>query len=132
MRLCPNCGQEVAESKAFCQNCGADMNTAWPPPPEDGTKEAGTAEPETRLLTGNAKGDFALGLFCSFILLFVAGLGLLVLPIIYLVLRNKFKPYVMFARGIGWGALVGWGVTLGAIAVCTYMISQNIRQGTPL
>jgi hypothetical protein len=39
LRPCPNCGHEVAEGKAFCPNCGADMNTAWPPPPEGKTPE---------------------------------------------------------------------------------------------
>ena len=30
---CPNCHQLVSDGRPICPNCGADVSSAWPPPP---------------------------------------------------------------------------------------------------
>jgi hypothetical protein len=54
--------------------------------------------------------------------LFVGGLGVLVMPILYFVLRPS-APFL--ARGIGYGWLVTLALLLGAFALCFYGLSHE-------
>ena len=117
---CPNCGQLWPENAPACPNCGFLRPAVWPPVPT-GQVSAATAPP--RLVTGNAKGDIALGLGISVVSYAIFGLGLVLLPILYLILNSRFP---VFARGLGYGWLGGIALAFGAFLICTaYVFSPH-------
>lgn len=98
MKLCPNCNQPVGSS-AFCPNCGADLRIKIP----------------EKLLTHAAGVDIFLGIVIGLALIATFGVGLLVVPILWLTLRGS---YASLARGFGISVLVVVALFLGAIALC--------------
>lgn len=66
--------------------------------------------PPNRLLTGRAWSDMTLGILLTFFSVFVVGIGLIAMPILYFMLRATFP---MFTRGIGYGLLGALMVTSG-------------------
>ncbi|MDQ2686817.1 MAG: zinc ribbon domain-containing protein [Armatimonadota bacterium] len=118
--LCPNCRKPVGAGVTVCPNCGASM----PLPPMAGTAlpTSVPAPPAPRLLTGNAVGDFILGMLASILAVAVAGLGILVMPILYFVLRPTLP---VFARGIGYTMLLVGVLLLGAFGYCMYALTYQ-------
>ena len=117
---CPNCGQLWPENAPACPNCGFLRPAVWPPTP---TGQVSAAPAPPRLATGTATGDIALGLGISVISYAIFGLGLVLLPILYLTLNSRFP---VFARGLGYGWLGGIGLAFGAFLICTaYMFSPH-------
>lgn len=116
---CPNCGQPWPENAPACPNCGLLRPAVWPPPP------GGSAAPSPvplRLVTGKAAGDIALGVFLSLLSFALAGLGVVLMPILYFVFQPRFP---VFARGLGFGWLTGMALILGAFAVCVAVVSRG-------
>lgn len=74
------------------------------------------------LLTKSAAGDVALGVVITLASLFVGGLGILVMPILYFALRPSAP---LFARGIGYGVLVMLALLLGAFGLCLYGLAHE-------
>lgn len=122
---CPNCHQSWPEGAAVCPNCGyvRPASAAWPPPPAG--QAAVPQPPPSRLVTKSAAGDILLGLGVSVLTLLV-GLGFVALPVLYFVLRRQ---YPNFARGLGYGWLVGTVLVLGALAVCVYAFAHSSPNG---
>ena len=110
---CPNCGQLWPENAPACPNCGFLRPVVWPPTP---TGQVSAAPVLSRLITGNAKGDIILGLGISVVSYVIFGLGLVLLPILYLTLNSRFP---IFARGLGYGWLGGIALAFGAFLICT-------------
>ena len=112
---CPNCGTVWTPEAAVCPHCGwLPPGAAWPPAPTGGFVQT-PPPPQGRLLTGKAWADVTLGVFATVLSSFLGGLGLVVMPILYFVLRPGFP---VFARGIGYGLLGVLALILGAIAWC--------------
>ncbi len=82
-----------------------------------------------KLVTGKVAGDIFLGLG-SGLALFCVGIGIVVVPILYFVLRRS-RP--VLARGLGLGGLTGVALLLmlllGAFAFCLFDISQMPKKG---
>lgn len=121
--LCPNCHSPVGAGVPLCPNCGASM----PLPPTPGQAPLPGAfgmptPPATRLLTGNAAFDFILGVLATLASVFVAGLGILVMPILYFVLRPTVP---VFARGVGYSLIFVGVLLLGAFAFCLFGLSSS-------
>ena len=113
---CPNCGTIWTPGAAACLHCGwQPPDTAWPPAPTGGFVQPPPPPPPGRLLTGRAWADVTLGVLASLLSSLLGGLGLVVMPILYFVLRPGFP---VFARGIGYGLLGVMALILGAIAWC--------------
>jgi hypothetical protein len=93
---------------------GGTSPSLWPPPPINGPAPR---SPEPRLLTKTVWGDVTLGGVIALVSLFVGGLGLIAMPILYFVLRPTMPA---FARGIGYGFLGTLVLFLGAFALCIY------------
>ena len=110
---CPNCGQLWPENAPVCPNCGFLRPAVWPPVP---IGQASVAPPPPRLVTGSATGDIMFGLGISIVSYAVFGLGLVLLPILYLTLSSRFP---VFARGLGYGLLGGIALAFGAFLICT-------------
>lgn len=126
--LCPNCRNRVEPGVSVCPNCGASMplpptpgQSAWPPA---AVGPGNPASPTPRLLTGNAAFDFVLGVLATLLSFFIAGLGILVMPVLYFVLRPSAP---VFARGIGYTLLLLGILLLGAFAFCLYGVSSSGR-----
>jgi hypothetical protein len=122
MRPCPNCNQPVGEGMALCPHCGQDMRPFWNAAAtqlEMEWKAVGAsvedADARRRRDRWNILFGFltAAGLSCV-IPIFMIGSVLSIL--LYFIMR-KSNP--AFAKGLGWGCLVGF---FGAIAVCTHGI----------
>ena len=118
---CPNCGQPWPENAPACPNCGflRPTGSSWPPAPQ------GAAVPSPvppRLVTGKAAGDIVLGLFLSLLSFALAGLGVILMPVLYFVFQPRFP---VFARGIGFGWLTGMALILGAVAVCFAVVFKG-------
>ncbi len=115
MSHCPNCGTPWMPGAAVCPHCGWQRpDAAWPPAPTGGFVQL-PPPLQGRLLTGRAWADVTLGVLATLLSSLVGGLGIVVMPILYFVLRPGFP---VFARGIGYG-LIGIGaLILGAIAWC--------------
>lgn len=125
--LCPNCRKPVGAGVGVCPNCGASMplppmagQTAWPPAAVGGPGIP--APPAPRLLTGNAVGDFSLGVLLTILSIFIAGLGILVMPVLYFVFRPTLP---VFARGIGYTMIVVGVILLGAFGFCLYALTNT-------
>ena len=116
---CPNCGTPWPENAPACPNCGRLRPAVWPPAPAG--SPAAAPPPATRLVTRSETGDILLGLGVSVAAL-LAGIGFLLLPILYFVLKRQTPT---FARGLGFGWLAGTALLLGALGVCFYALSQN-------
>lgn len=115
MSHCPNCGTVWTPGAAACPHCGwQPPGASWPPAPNGGFVQP-PLPPQGRLLTGKAWADITLGVVSTLLSSFVGGLGLVVMPILYFVLRPNFP---VFARGIGYGLLGILALILGAIAWC--------------
>jgi len=113
---CPNCGTPWTPGAAACPHCGwQPPGAAWPPAPVGGFVPPPPPRPPGRLLTGRAWADMTLGVLATLLSSLVGGLGLVVMPILYFVLRPGFP---VFARGIGYGLLGMGALILGAIAWC--------------
>ena len=135
-RVCPHCGEAVKDAQSVCPSCGTPLGGVWPPPPE-GQQNT----PFVRLPEGaNAVfSGFLLGLTISsgwwvygaqivyaqsyshpvrplllvdFLLFGLPGLGLGTAAF----LRRPKRP--LFARGLGYSALLMLAAMLGAFAVC--------------
>lgn len=123
---CPNCGMPWPPAAPVCPNCGyvrPDI-PSWPPPP-GGQPSLPAMPPPVKLVTGNAAGDIVLGVGVSLASFFV-GIGILVIPIMYFVLR---RPYPVLARGLGFGWLTGAVLLLGALALCVVGLSHRSWNG---
>ena len=121
---CPNCGTSWPPEATVCPDCGYIRPSipAWPPPPTGPGAVASPPPPAPRLVTGKAWGDVTLGIGLSLVSYFLACAGFLVMPILYLTLKPK---YPVFARGIGYGLLVGMALLLGAFVWCLGYQSIN-------
>lgn len=116
MSHCPNCGTAWPPGAAACPHCGwQPPGASWPPAPTSGFVQPPPPPAPGRLLTGRAWVDMTLGVLATLLSSLVGGLGLVVMPILYFVLRPNFP---VFARGIGYGLLVVGALILGAIAWC--------------
>lgn len=122
MQPCPNCGELVEADKTMCPNCGRSLtpppvpaDDIWPPPPEGFVAPQPTAPPVGKLITGKPWGDYALGIVSGLGSVFMFGIGLPLIPILYFTMR---RTYPMFARGIGHVGLLWLVVLLGAFIVC--------------
>ena len=116
---CPNCGRPWPANAPACPNCGLLRPAVWPPSP------SGSAAPSPvppRLVTGKAAGDIVLGLLLSLLSFALAGLGVVLMPILYFVFQPRFP---VFARGIGFGWLTGMALILGAVAVCFAVVLKG-------
>lgn len=113
---CPNCGTAWPAGVGVCPHCGF-IRPAWPPAPTGQQQPPSPLPP--RLLTAAAWGDLTLGLVICFGANLCFGLGVVVSPILYIILRPK---YPVLARGIGYGILAGVALILGAVAWCFYSI----------
>jgi len=116
---CPNCGTAWPVGVDVCAHCGFVRAPAWPPAP---TGQPPPLPPAPRLLTGAAWGDMTLGVVIGLGSNLFYGLGLVIAPILYFVLRPK---YPIFTRGIGYGYLAVVALLLGAAAWCFYSVSQH-------
>ena len=112
---CPNCAMPWPGNALVCPNCGyiGPAVPAWPPPIAG--MEIPFAPPAPMLVTGKVWGDMTLGIVISFLSSNFAGIGYIVMPILYFTLRAK---YPVFARGIGFGLLPGLVLILGALTWC--------------
>lgn len=117
----PNCGTVWTPGATVCPHCGGQPpGSVWPPAPVGGFVPVGGVvpalpsppRPPGQLITGKAWADLILGLVATLLSSFLGGLGLVVMPILYFVLRPNFP---VFARGIGYGLLVM--LLLGAVGV---------------
>lgn len=116
MSHCPNCGTAWTPGAAACPHCGwQPPGASWPPAPTSGFVQPPPPPPPGRLLTGRAWVDMTLGVLATLLSSLVGGLGVVVMPILYFVLRPGFP---VFARGIGYGLLGVGALILGAIAWC--------------
>ena len=118
--LCPNCSHPVGTGVSVCPNCGALM--PLPPMAGAGLPAGIPAPPAPRLLTGNAIADFSLGVLVTILSIAIAGLGILVMPVLYFVLRPT-RP--VFARGIGYTMLLVGVLLLGAFGYCMYALTNE-------
>ena len=112
---CPNCGMPWPGDATVCPNCGyiRPALPAWTPAPAG--LESPYLLPPINLITGKTWGDMTLGVVVSFLSCNAIGIGYIAMPILYFVLKPK---YPVFARGIGFGFLVGAVLILGALALC--------------
>jgi len=119
--LCPNCEMPWPLGADVCPHCGYLRSSipAWPPPPTSLVPLP--ALPGPKLVTGTAWGDLTLGIFISFASNLFYGVGLLLSPILYFVLRRSFP---VFARGLGFGFLAGIALLLGALVWCFAALSN--------
>lgn len=116
MTHCPNCGTVWTPGATACPHCGwQPPGSAWPPAPVGGFVPPPPPPPKGRLLTGRVWADVTLGVVVTLLSSLLRGLGLVVMPILYFVLRPNFP---VFARGIGYGLLGVGLLILGAIAWC--------------
>lgn len=103
METCPNCGTSVMSKTVLCPQCGMILHLG----------QMG------KLLTGNRTGDIILGVILGLILVASYGVGIIVIPILFLTLRGS---YVAFARGLGIALMTLLALTglciLGALVVC--------------
>jgi hypothetical protein len=121
---CPNCGLPWPPDATVCPNCGfiRSSTASWPPPPSGFVPTP--LPPVPRLVTGKAWGDVTLGLGISVLSNFLGGLGFLVMPILYFVLRPNFP---VLARGIGFGILAGIALALGALVWCFAYLGRGFH-----
>jgi uncharacterized paraquat-inducible protein A len=111
MKPCPNCGKIVNASLTFCPNCGAALKTSEP----------------ARLITSSEIGDAVLGVFVAIVSLFLFGIGVLAIPIVWAVMR---RTHPAFARGVGIAGLTVLVLLLGAVVVCYgFVVFTMSRQG---
>ncbi len=116
MTHCPNCGTLWTPGAAVCPHCGwQPPGSTWPPAPVGGFVPPPPPRLPGRLLTGRAWVDLTLGVLATLLSSLLGGLGIVVMPILYFVLRPGFP---VFARGIGFGLLGVLALILGAIAWC--------------
>ncbi|MEO7717483.1 MAG: zinc ribbon domain-containing protein [Capsulimonas sp.] len=114
--FCSNCGFQLPRFQPLCPNCGTNVtpvqSAQWPPPPAG---YAQPASPISKFVTGNAGGDMVLGFILSFVSIFIYGIGMIAMPVLYFSLRPTYR---YFARGVGYG-LVTFGVlVLGVFVWC--------------
>lgn len=129
MQPCPNCGELVDTDKTMCPNCGRSLTPSpvpdsdiWPPPPEGVVAPQPVPPPVGKLITGKNWGDYALGIVSGLGSMFVFGVGLLLIPILYFTMR---RTYPMFARGLGHVGLFYVVILLGLLAVCLVGIGTS-------
>lgn len=120
---CPNCGTPTPPDVTVCPHCGYLRPAAptWPPPPGGVGAMAPPPPPVPKLVTGKAWGDLTLGIGISIASDFFYGLGLIVMPFLYFMLKPN---YPALARGIGYGFLASLVLLLGAVGVCFYALSN--------
>ena len=121
-RPCPNCNNPASADAALCPHCGAILpptaaSAVWPPPPSNSPPPAPFVQ---KLVTASESGDVTLGIGVTVLICIFGGIGLVASPILYFMLRPS-APF--FARGIGYGFLVGAALLFGALAVCFYGVS---------
>lgn len=123
---CPNCGQPWPPEVPVCPNCGylRPAGSSWLPTP--GGQPATRPRLPSKLVTGSATGDVLLGLGISALTFVSLGIGFLVIPILYFLMRRQ---YPVFARGLGFGWIAGTALLLGALAVCIGLLSQSGQHG---
>lgn len=115
MTHCPNCGTPWPNGAAVCPHCGWQQpNAAWPPAPVGGFVQP-PPPPMPRLVTGRAWADLTAGIFTTLMTSFIGGLGIVVMPVLYFIIKPN---YPVFARGIGYGILGVFALMLGALAWC--------------
>ncbi len=124
---CPNCGNPAFVGTPVCANCGAALPPApppaplWPPPPTGQTPQAPYVPPGPKLVTGHTWADVLLGVGLTILAICIGGLGLIVMPIVYVLVRANFKA---FGMAIGYTLLVSFVLVLGAFALCFYGMSK--------
>ena len=90
---CPSCQEKLSSDTCLCPNCGAlvyegqgqaqkipDFNTVVPQSPT--------------LITKNKGGDIILGIICTGSAMLTGGLDIIAIPIIYLIVREKYPVFV--------------------------------------
>lgn len=123
---CPNCGNPAFVGTPICANCGASLPPApppapWPPPPTGQAPLAPYVSPGPNLVTGRVWGDVLLGVGLTILSICIGGVGLIAMPIVYVLTRFKYKA---FGMAIGYTLLLAFVLVLGALALCFYGMSK--------
>jgi hypothetical protein len=66
----------------------------------------------------------ALGIVTTLVSFVLSGIGLIAIPIVYLVMTRRFS---VFARALGWTYIVSIGALAGAFCICMIVLSAYNR-----